>query len=81
MQDFQTQSFIITIRTDGAEEQDNIDWQAKIIHVLSGAQFAFDGNNQIEEIKAFIRPYLIELGINDPSTWLENNISIELDTR
>ena len=78
MQEFQTQSFIITIRTDDTTP-DEIDWQAQIVHVLSGAQFAFNGNNQIDEIKAFIRPYLIDLGINDPSAWLENNLSIRME--
>ncbi len=80
MNDFQTQSFIITILTDDTT-QNEIDWQAQIVHVLSGAEFAFSGDNQIEEMKAFIRPYLIDLGINDPSAWLENNLSIELDSR
>jgi len=78
MNDFQTQSFIITIHTDDTNEND-IDWQAQIVHVLSGAEFAFAGNNQIDEMKAFIRPYLIDLGINDPSAWLENNLSIRID--
>ena len=79
MQDFQTQSFIITVHTDEMES-DDIDWQAQIVHVLSGAEFTFNGNNQIDEMKAFIRPYLIDLGINDPSSWLEDNVSIRMET-
>lgn len=80
MDDFQTQSFIITIHTDGTD-QDNIDWRTQIVHVLSGAEFTFSGDNQVEEMKAFIRPYLIDLGIDDPSAWLENNLSIQIDNR
>ena len=78
MDDFQTQSFIITIHTDDTNEN-KIDWQAQIVHVLSGAEFAFTGDNQIDDMKAFIRPYLIDLGINDPSAWLENNLSIQVE--
>jgi hypothetical protein len=80
MNDIQTQSFIITIHTDDSN-QDDIDWQAQIVHVLSGAEFTFGGKNQVEEMKAFIRPYLIDLGIDDPTAWLENNLSIQIDNR
>ena len=77
MDDFQTQSFIITIHTNDTDETE-IDWQAQIVHVLSGAECAFTGDNQIDDMKAFIRPYLIDLGIDDPSAWLENNLSIQV---
>lgn len=67
--DLLTQSFIIKIWTEEAEDAAAPVWWGQITHVMSGEEFTFQSMNEVHHI---IRPYLQDLGIDENDIWFDH---------
>jgi hypothetical protein len=69
-----TESFVVRIWTSAAAtapaEDTDPDWHGQVIHVLSGEVQTFAS---LEELEAFMRPYLQELGMAADSAWFKRH--------